>query len=183
MVVDESGLLMAPLLRRSWAPKGRPAESRHKAGHREKVSVAAALWLPTARDRLRLAFQTLVNGYFNTGEVAEFLRGAAEGLPWPMVVIWDRGNMHRGDPLRQLLAQAPGRLDLEPVPPHSPELIPVEQLWKCLKYGRLCNFAPHDARQLDEAATRELQAIAEDQELLRSFFHLSALPLPRTLLS
>src|SRR5262249_39298868 len=57
MVMDESGLLMAPLLRRSWAPKGRPAESRHKAGHREKVSVAAALWLPPTRDRLRLAFR------------------------------------------------------------------------------------------------------------------------------
>jgi transposase len=181
--MDESGLLMAPLLRRSWSPRGHPAESRHKAGHREKVSVAAALWLTPLREQLRLAFRTLVNGYFNAEAVAEFLQGAVEGLPWPMIVIWDRGNMHRGDPLRELLAQSPGRLDLEPIPPHSPELIPVEQLWKCLKYGRLCNFTPRGAHQLNEAVTRELEAIAEDRELLQSFFHLSALPLPRTLLS
>src|SRR5439155_14518141 len=73
LLLDESGLLMAPLLRRSWAPRGHPPESKYKAGRREKVSVAAALWLPPWRDRLHLAYQTLVNGYFTTGEVAEFL--------------------------------------------------------------------------------------------------------------
>lgn len=183
LVMDESGLLMAPLLRRSWAPKGEPPESKHKAGHREKVSVAAALWLTPRRDRLHLAFQTLVNGYFNNDAVAAFLQGAVQGLPWPLIVVWDRGNMHRGDPLRDLLAQSPGRLDLEAAPAHSPELIPVEQLWKCLKYGRLCNFTPRDANHLNAAVVRELEAVSEDQELLQSFFHLSALPLPRALLS
>jgi transposase len=73
LLMDESGLLMAPLLRRSWALRGHPPESRYKAGHREKVSVAAALWLPPLRDRLHLASQTLVNGYFTNVEVAEFL--------------------------------------------------------------------------------------------------------------
>jgi transposase len=91
--------------------------------------------------------------------------------------------MHRGDPIRELLTQSQGRLDLEPVPAHSPELIPVEQLWKCLKYGRLCNFTPRDGDHLNGAVVRELEVIREDQELLRSFFHLSALPLPRALLS
>ena len=93
---------MAPLLRRSWAPRGQPAVSRHKAGHREKVSIAAALWMPPERDRLHLAYQTLVNGYFSNVEVAEFLEGAVQGLPWPGIVIWDRGTMHQGDPIRRV---------------------------------------------------------------------------------
>jgi hypothetical protein len=183
LLLDESGLLMAPLLRRSWAPRGHPSESRHKAGHRQKVSVAGALCLPPSRDQLSLAYQTVVNGYFDTESVAEFLGGAVQGLPWPVTVIWDRGNMHRGDPLRELLAEAGGRLDVEALPPHSPELMPVEQVWKWLKYGRLCNFTPRDAGHLQEAVARELDAIREDQELLRRLFHLSDLPLPRTLLS
>src|SRR5262245_22213812 len=111
---------MAPLLRRSWALKGQPPESKHKAGHREKVSVAAALWLTPRRHRLRLAYQTLVNGYFNNEAVADFLQGAVQGLPWPLIVVWDRGTMHRGDPISDLVAQAQGCLDLEPVPAHSP---------------------------------------------------------------
>jgi transposase len=181
--MDESGLLMAPLLRRSWALRGQPPLSKHKAGHREKVSAAAALWLPPRRDRLRLAFQTLVNGSFTNLEVAELLSGAVQGLPGPVVALWDRGTMHQGDPIRELVAQSGGRLDIEPLPPHSPELMPVEQLWKWLKYDRLCNFTPRDAHHLNATLLRELDAIRENQALLESFFHLSDLPLPRALLS
>jgi hypothetical protein len=181
--MDESGLLMAPLLRRSWSLRGEPPEQTQKTRHREKVSVAAALWLPPARERLHLAYQPLANGYFSNVEVAEFLRGAVEGLPDPVIALWDCGTMHKGPPIRELVEQAQGRLDIEPVPPSSPELIPVESLWSWLKYGRLANFAPRDAAHLNEAIARELDAAGEDQGLLRSFFHRSALHLPRTLLS
>ena len=64
-MIDESGLLMAPLVRRTWAPRGRtPDLVQQGGGHHEKVSVAAALWLSPRRDRLGLYFKTLVNGYF-----------------------------------------------------------------------------------------------------------------------
>src|SRR5579871_6908576 len=181
--MDESGLLMAPLVRRSWAVRGQPPEQEQKAGHREKVAVAAALWLPPARDRLHLAYRTLVNGYFTNLEVAEFLLCAVEGLPDPVIAMWDCGNMHKGPPIRELVDQAQGRLAIESVPPYSPELMPVEFLWSWLKYGRLCNFAPRDAARLNEVIAGELDPIQEDQELLQSFFHRSALRLPRTLLS
>ena len=174
---------MAPLLRRSWALRGRPPLLRQKAAHREKVSVAAALWLPPSRGRLHLAYQTLANGYFNNVEVAAFLRGAVEGLPHPLIALWDCGTMHRGEPIRELVGQAQGRLDIEPVPPYSPQLMPVEFLWAWLKYDRLCNFAPRGATHLEQAVVRELEAVTGNQELLRSCFHLSALQLPRTLLS
>src|SRR3954469_13643807 len=108
LLMDESGLLMAPLLRRSWALRGETPEQEQKAGHREKVSVAAALWLPPARDQLHLAYQTLVNGYFSNVEVAEFLRCAVEGLPAPVIAIWDCGTMHKGPPIREVLEEAQG---------------------------------------------------------------------------
>jgi putative transposase len=174
---------MAPLVRRSWSLRGQPSQLRHKAGHREKVSVAAALWLTPLRDRLRLAFQTLVNGYFTNAEVADFLDSAVQGLNGPLIVIWDRGTMHKGGPITELVAASGGRLDLEPLPSHAAKLMPVEKLWRWLKYDRLCNFTPQDAQHLNAVVVRELEAIREDQELLAKFFHLSALPLPRALLS
>jgi putative transposase len=183
LLMDESGLLMAPLLRRSWAPRGHPPQQRQKAGHREKVSVAAALWLAPLRNRLGLAYQSLVNGHFTNATVAEFLTGALRGLPGPLIVLWDGGTMHKGEPIREVVEQSRGRLGIEPMPAHAPELMPVEFLWRWLKYGRLCNFAPRDGPHLNEAVVRELEPIREDQELLRSFFHLSDLPLPRALLS
>lgn len=183
MLLDESGLLMAPLRRRSWSLRGHPPQIKEKAGHREKVSVAGAIWLTPRRDRLNFAFQTLVNGYFSNEEVAEFLSGALQWLTEPLVVIWDGGTMHKGGPIRELLVQSKGRLDLEPLPAHAPTLNPVEQVWTWLKYSRLCNFAPQDAHDLNEAISRELDPIRDDQPRLCNFFHASRLPLPRALLS
>jgi transposase len=183
MLLDESGLLMAPLRRRSWALRGHPPQIKQKTGHREKVSVIGAMWLTPLRDRLTFAFQTLVNGYFNNEKVAEFLFGALQWLTDPLVLLWDRGSMHKGDPIKQLVAQSKGRLDLEPLPSHAPKLNPLEQVWTWLKYDQLCNFPPEDANHLNEVVIRELDPIREDQERLRNFFHASDLPLPRALLT
>ena len=182
-LMDESGLLMAPLRRRSWSVRGQPSLMPQKARHREKVSVAGALWLTPRRDRLALAYQTLVNGYFSNVAVADFLRGAVQWLDAPLIVIWDGGTMHQGDPINELLRESPGRLSLERLPPHAPVLMPMEQVWAWLKYDRLCNFPPRDARHLNGAIVRELEPIRDDQQRLRSFFHASRLPLPRALLS
>jgi len=54
-------------------------------------------------------------------------------------------------------------------------------LWRWLKYGRLCNFTPQDAHDLNKAVVRELDAIWDNQVLLSSFFHQSDLPMPRAL--
>jgi transposase len=183
LLLDESGLLMAPLLRRSWALRGHPPKSKYKAGHREKVSVAAALWLSPLRDQLGLGYQTLVNGYFTNVEVAAFLGAIVPGLSSPVIVLWDGGTMHKGDPIRALVEESQGRLDIEPLPAHAPTLMPVEFLWRWLKYGRLCNFTPQDADDLNAAVVRELDAVWDNQGLLASFFHQSDLPLPRTLLT
>lgn len=181
--MDESGLLMAPLVRRSWALRGQPPQQEQKAGHREKVSVAAALWLTPLRDRLGLAYQTLVDGYFTNEEVAEFADAAVRGLDGPVVMLWDGGSMHKGGPIREVVEHSRGRLVIEPMPSHAPELMPVEFLWRWLKYDRLCNFAPRDALHLNEVVVQELEPIREDQKLLRGFFRQSDLPLPRALLS
>lgn len=181
LLLDESGLLMAPLLRRSWALRGHPPESKHKAGHREKVSVAAALWLSPSRDQLRLTYDTLVNGYFSNTEVAAFLGAVVHALSDPVIVIWDGGTMHKGAPIRTLLEESRGCLDIELLPAHASSLMPVEFLWRWLKYGRLCNFTPQDANDLNEAVVRELDAIWDNQRLLISFFHQSDLPVPRAL--
>jgi len=180
---DESGLLLAPLLRRTWARCGRTPDLPQRSKHRDKVSVAAALWWPPGTERLGLTFWTLLNGYYNNIGVA-VLRGELLGASGsPLVLIWDGGTMHKGDPINELVRQAEGRLWLERLPPYGAELMPIEYLWSYLKYDRLCNFAPYDVAELNTAAVSELTAIQKNQSLLRSFFHRAELPLPRTLLT
>jgi hypothetical protein len=181
-LIDESGLLMAPLVRRTWAPRGQPPTLEQSGAHREKVSVAAALWLSPRRDHLGLDFRTLPDGYFDNWYVAAFLEAMLRELAGRFVVVWDGGTMHKGDPIRQLTTHFADRLSLEALPPWAPMLNPVEPLWGWLKYDQLCNFAPQDAHELDGRVVAELTAIRDDQAFLRNLYHASELPLPRTLL-
>jgi transposase len=180
--MDESGLLMEPLVRRSWSPRGQPPEIRPKRGHRRKVSVAGALWLSPRRDRLGLFVQTIADGYFDNEAVAGFLDDLLRHLRKPAIIVWDGGTMHRGDPIEELVERNAGRVALERLPAHAPELMPMEQGWSWLKYDRLCNFAPADVGELNARVLGELRDARDNQVLLRSFFHRSALPLPRALL-
>jgi len=174
---------MAPLVRRTWALRGQTPELAQRSGAREKVSIAAALWLSPRRDRLGLYFKTLVNSYFNNWSMTAFLEAMMHDLDGRFVVVWDGGPMHKGEPIHQLADHFANRLCLEALPPWAPMLNPTEPLWGWLKYDRLCNYAPHDAAELDGRVVAELAAIESDQGILRNLYHASELTLPRTLLS
>jgi hypothetical protein len=181
-LIDESGLLMGPLLRRTWAPTGQTPSLTQRGAHREKVSVAAALWLSPCRDRLGLYYHTLAGGYFDNWYVTAFVEAMLKDVGGRFVVVWDGGNMHKGEPIDALASQFADRLSLERLPPFAPTLDPVEPLWGWLKWERLSNFAPHDVGELDRRVVAELASKRDDQAFLRNLFHASELPLPRTLL-
>ncbi len=63
--IDESGLLLLPVGRRAWAPRGRTPVLWHIGRHRRKVSVIAALCVSPERRAVRLYFQLLVEKNFN----------------------------------------------------------------------------------------------------------------------
>lgn len=180
MFIDESGLLLAPLVRRTLAPKGQTPILLHKAKHREKVSLIGALTISPRTQQLGLYFASLLNDSFDNTAVAAFLRQLLRHLRGHVIVVWDGGPMHRGESLRELQKQYP-RLHIESLPPYAPDLNPVEQLWGHLKWSRLCNFAPEGVTDLDEAAHAELEAIRFDNQRLRSFWEASGLPMPRAL--
>jgi transposase len=166
---DESGFLLLPLVRRTLAPRARVAPLRHRGRHREKVSVAAALTLSPGQGRVSLHFQTYPNGYVNVAAYADFMRGILRRFSNPLVVVHDRGNMHFGDPMRQL-QQESHRLDLNLLPPYAPEFNPAEHLWNFAKDKELSNFVPHNVRECDSAVSRLMEDVSHDQSRLRSFF-------------
>jgi transposase len=168
--IDESGLLMAPLVRRTWAPRGQTPSLRQRGRHREKVSLTAALWLSCDGEPERLSYRSLADAHFNNVAVAAFLNELMSQTDKPLTVVWDGGNMHRGDPIRDLLTHHRGRLRLERLPPYAPMLNPVEQLWSWLKYGRLCNFAPENLATMRQAIHRELRSAQRDRNRLQSLW-------------
>jgi putative transposase len=122
-----------------------------------------------------LHYRTYPNGYVNVGPYAQFLRTLLRRVSSPVVLVHDRGNMHRGDPMRDLERDFP-RLDLNLLPPYAPELNPVEQLWNFVKDKELSNFVPRDVAEADAEVTTLMEQIRRDQIRLRTFY--AATPLP-----
>src|SRR5262249_44854923 len=148
VLIDESGVLLNPLVSRSLAPRGQPLILRVPGGHREKVSAIAGLSLSPHARRLGLYFETYPDRHITSVQTAAFLRDLLRHLRGPVIVVWDNGPMHKGEPIRRVLADYP-RLTVEWLPPYAPELNPVEHLWNHVKYGQLANFTTDDVEVLD----------------------------------
>jgi transposase len=68
--------------------------------------------------------------------VARFLRHLPEIVPEPLLVLWDGGPIHRGQPVRDLLAEVgPARRWVEHLPAYAPELNPDERIWNYFERG------------------------------------------------
>ena len=169
VLIDETGLQLAPLRRRTWAKRGCRPVLRQLAGSRKKVSAIAALTLSPKTLRRNLYFQTLVDGTFNSVRIATFLRDLLKQIPGKLIVVWDNGSMHKGPALRQLLKRFP-RLSVEWLPPYAPELNPVEQLWSHLKYGHNANLIPRDLDHLDDEIADFLVATKCQPSTLQSYW-------------
>jgi transposase len=172
---DESGFLLLPLVRRTLAPTGQTPLLRHRARHRDKVSVAAALTLSPAGRHVNLFYRSYPNAYVNSEVYAHFLRSLLRHVAGPLVLIHDGASLHKGDPMRKLCSEVP-RLDLNLLPPYAPELNPTEALWNYEKDKELANFVPHNVTEMNRAICDHLQRVKHDQSRLRTFFsaaHLS----------
>lgn len=172
---DESGYTLLPLIRTTQAPIGRTPALLHRAAHRQKVSLAAALTLSPERGHASLYCQDYVGGYFDAAGYARFVRNLLWTVPGPVVLLQDNGPIHRGEALDQVRADFP-RLHVHPFPPYAPELNPPEQLFNYIKDKRLANFAPRDEWHLDEVLVSLLEEIRHDQHRLQSFFDATPLP-------
>jgi hypothetical protein len=174
---DESGLLMAPLVRTTQALAGQTPVLRTQARHRQKVSVAAALFRSTVTGHVRLAHEMFVDHYVDDFLYGEFLRERVlRGARQPLVLLQDGAPLHHGLCTQEVVEDYCSRLQVHEFPAYAPELNPVEQLWTWTKDKQLVNFVPHDLAQLEIAAEHVVGIAEHNQGRLQSFFEAAALP-------
>jgi transposase len=177
VLIDETGLFLNPLVRRTWARKGRTPVLDSWGRHRDKVSVIGAVSISPVARKPGLYFATDPRDFFDAGRVVKFLRDLLKHLRGKVVVVWDRGSNHKGPLIRRFLARNE-RLTLEYLPGYAPDLNPVEAVWGWLKYGKLSNFVPDDVDELDDWVIEYLVRLKWDPELLRAIWGGSELPFP-----
>ena len=164
--LDESGFLLQPVRRRTWAPSGQ-TPVQHAWDRHDRLSAVGFLGVSPQRHRLSLYFH-LLRQNVDTERTVWLLRLLHRHYRHHVVLIWDRWNVHKS-------AQAyferhhPRWFTFEPLPAYSPKLNPVEQCWNHTKYADLPNFIPDDLEHLHRAVDASITDQSHDQLLLRSF--------------
>ena len=107
-------------------------------------------------------------GFAQIERAVAFVKQLRRQLRRPLIVVWDRGQVHRSAAKRLATSHAKS-IVFEWLPAYAPELNPVESRGSHTKYGQLANFVPDDAPQLKRSVRSALKQLHEHQ-LKRSFF-------------
>lgn len=167
---------MAPVVRRSWAPRGHTPILYQQTRSWDKVSVIGALSVSPRRRRVGCYVALHPNANVTSERVVTFLKDLKRHLRSPIVLVWDRLPVHRSRRIARFLA-ANRRMHIELLPPYAPELNPVEAVWSYIKCNPLANFAPTGVGPLARKARRAIRGLRRRPDLLRSFIRSSPLPL------
>lgn len=129
--LDESGFSTVPNVQRAWSPKGKP-HAADASAPRARVNVAGALDYASGT-----AWHDLHRNSVRRDAVVALVDRIAkrEGrMPLTLVVLDNAQTHHNIDPdkLDEWLVEH--RLVLMHLPPYSPELNPIEIVWKHLKH-------------------------------------------------
>jgi transposase len=168
--LDETGLMLQPLVRRTWAPEGQTPVMYSWDRH-DRLSVIAGLSLSARKHRIGLYF-TAHEKNVTAEEVEAFLRDVQRHLRRHLIVVMDRWSVHRK--AAKALA-GDERFRIEWLPPYAPELNPVEYVWDHTKYCDLANYIPDELLDLKLELDWSMHQTRERPELLRSFFHAAEL--------
>jgi hypothetical protein len=171
--IDESGFMLIPPVRKTWAPRGQtPIHHCHQL--HDRISVISGISVSPSRKRLGL-YYSLYQDNITQVEVCDFLRYLLMHLRGAVIVVWDNGRPHKGQMIRDFLRKYP-RLHLEAFPPYAPELNPDEGVWSQAK-TTLANGRPDNVHELWWHLLDTLDAMTVSPSCLRACVHNSELPL------
>jgi tRNA U34 5-methylaminomethyl-2-thiouridine-forming methyltransferase MnmC len=174
VLIDESGFMLHPVVRRTWAPKGK-TPIQYSWDRHDRLSVISAITLSPVRQRLGLYF-SIYSHNITFVEVMAFLTTIHRCLGRRFILVLDRLSAHR-KAVRLLQAAHPDWFEVVWLPAYAPELNPVEMVWNRTKYTDLANFIPEDLHDLHQAVTTSLDNTRTQGDLIRSFFRHASLEL------
>ena len=174
--VDEAGFMLAPVVRRTWAPRGCTPAIRVSEPH-GRISVIGAITISPEQRHFGFYFQLSEdNTNFRGNSVVQFVEHVYQEIRGPITLLWDQIAIHRAKPVADYLATH-RKIVVEPFPPYAPELNSVDNVWSYVKYHRLPNYTPRGLSELRMRITAEFHRLQKRPDLLKSFFRHTGLSL------
>jgi transposase len=123
--VDEAHFRADADLRGKWVLRGQPALVDSSSPRlAEKATYYSAVCLETGEVE-----EMEPQGNCTAETSAAFLRQLRANHTEPLIVVWDNGPAHHGEPIRRLLGTPDLRLRLVPLPGYSPDFNADEAIW------------------------------------------------------
>jgi transposase len=164
-VADETALREFPPLRAGWSKRGAPAT----------VLISGKNTRRTLLGALRVSTGELVTTVRERGRTDDVL-AAVQALGMvrpdvPKLLIWDNAPPHHPHRVRDATREM--GITLAFLPFRSPELMPLEDLWRGLKATVAANRCYPSLDELAARAVDWLTAMSEEDRLRRCGFHSS----------
>jgi transposase len=175
--LDESGFMLTPSVRRTWAPRGK-TPILAAWDRRDRISAISSISVSPRNRRLNLHFDLLPdNANVGAEDIVAYLRHLKAQIGGPLTIVWDGSNIHdRSKLVRAFLAEHP-EIQTARLPAYAPEMNPDELVWAWTKYSRLGNLAAANSDWLRDYLITEFTYVREHPELLASFIEGSGLPI------
>ena len=175
--IDESGFMLSPNIRRTFAPRGRTPIIKSSNPH-GRISAIGALTISPRHRHPSFYYDLLPNNAnFRSNSVVQFLDKVQSVISSPITILWDAIPIHCAKPTIEYIDQH-DRINVEQFPPYAPELNPVDKVWLYLKYDRLPNYVPITVDELRGRLVEELTTLRKEQHVLASCVRRSGLDCP-----
>ena len=159
---DESTFQLQANLMATWAEKGNPP-TEERNPKRGCVKIFGTIELFTGKLIYSIQDKRLVSGVF-----AQFLRQVATSYRGRKVfIVMDGATYHGGDKVRAFLEKNPN-IHLHKQPAKSPNLNPIEKLWKELKKDRTHNVYFKNKAALKSALRKGLFTLQDNPQRVRN---------------
>lgn len=162
---DEAGVGIRTRSGRTWGEVNSPPEVK-VTDQRGGYNVLSMI---TAKGEL---MYDLEEKTINGKRYIEFLEEVLADRQQPLIVIADNSSYHCSKEVQRFAQAQEQRIHLFPLPTHSPELNPAEQIWNEVKHRQLGKQPIKNKTDLHRRLRCILESLQQQTERVKSFFQL-----------
>jgi len=160
---DESGIRSDFHSGTTWALRGQTPIIK-ATGARFGLNMMGAI---TPRGEMHFM---IVQGTVKSEQICEFLKRLMHGHNNKIFLIWDGHPTHKSSSVKECIASFNGRLEIFLLPPYSPDLNPIEQLWNHTKGNGVGRCVINGPDQLKTSVINKLRSLQKLPKKIASFF-------------
>lgn len=171
---DESAFSDKPVVRKTWAPKGKTPILKVPGGWITRSVISLITCSPRGQ-RPRLGF-AIVRGSVNAAAFVRFLKSIQRRQRGrKLILIIDNLRVHKAKAVKAYLAVQRHWLTVAHLPPYAPELNPAEYLWSSRKRRDFSNARIPDGCRLNRRIRASGRIAQKNASLLKGFLRASTL--------